>query len=86
MAKVQIEGEFGSLLGRLLQNRLRIRREIERFGDLWPVPMAEDHLAERTPFSREDEGPGAGVLARQTRFSSIPGPLTRYQPNLPRWW
>lgn len=86
MAKVQIEGNAGSLIGRLLQNRLRIRREIDRFGGAWPTMAAADHLAERTPFPREEEGPGAGVIARQTRFSSRPGPLGRYQPNLPAWW
>ena len=86
MAKVQIEGNAGSLIGRLLQNRLRIRREIERFGEAWSMMASTDHLAERTPFPRESEGPGAGKAARQSRFSSLPGPLKRYTSNLPAWW
>jgi hypothetical protein len=86
VAKVHIEGTAGSLLGRLLQSRLRLRREKDRFGGTWPPRAAADHLAERTPFPREDEGPGAGLLARQARFSSLPGPLGRYEPNLPGWW
>jgi hypothetical protein len=86
VAKVQIEGNAGSLIGRLLQNRLRIRREIERFGGAWSILAAADHLAERTPFPRDEEGPGAGKVARQTRFSSLPGPLKRYTSNLPAWW
>jgi hypothetical protein len=86
VAKVQIEGNTGSLIGRLLQNRLRIRREIERFGDAWATRASADHLAERTPFPRESEGPGAGKQARQSRFSSLPGPLKRYTSNLPAWW
>ena len=86
MAKVQIEGTAGSLIGRLLQNRLRIRREIERFGEAWSTPAAADHLAERTPFPRASEGPGAGKAARLSRFSCFPGPLRRYTSNLPAWW
>jgi hypothetical protein len=86
VAKVQIEGNAGSLIGRLLQSRLRIRRETDRFGGTWPQNAAADHLAERAPFPPEDEGPGAGRIARQSRFSSLPGPLGRYEPNLPAWW
>ena len=86
MAKVQIEGNTGSLIGRLLQNRLRVRREVERFGEAWMMSGAADHLAERRPFPRESEGPGAGKAARQARFSCMPGPLERYTSNLPAWW
>jgi hypothetical protein len=86
VAKVQIEGTAGSLIGRLLQNRLRVRREIERFGEAWEMTAAADHLAERTPFPRGSEGPGAGRAARQSRFSCFPGPLQRYTSNLPAWW
>jgi hypothetical protein len=86
VAKVHIEGNTGSLIGRLLQNQLRIRREVERFGEAGVLKASADHLAERTPFPRENEGPGAGKAARQTRFSCLPGPLTRYTSNLPAWW
>jgi hypothetical protein len=86
VAKVQIEGNAGSLISRLLQGRLRDHRETERFGGLWQKRPAADHLAERTPFPREEEGPGAGMVARHSRFSSQPGPLGRYEPNLPAWW
>lgn len=86
MARVQIEGNAGSLIGRLLQNRLRMRREIERFGEAWSMLASADHLAERTPFPRESEVPGAGKVARQSRFSCLPGPLKRYSVNLPAWW
>ena len=83
---MQIEGNTGSLIGRLLQNRLRVRREIERFGEAWSTTAAADHLAERRPFPRESEGPGAGQAARQSRFSTRPGPLDRYSVSLPAWW
>lgn len=86
MTKVQIEGNAGSLISQLLQGRLRAHREAERFGGRWQKRPAADHLAERTPFPREEEGPGAGLIARQSRFSSQPGPLGRYEPNLPAWW
>jgi hypothetical protein len=86
VAKVQIEGTAGSLIGRLLQNRLRVRREIERFGGAWSMTASADHLAERKPFPPGSEGPGAGKAARQCRFSSLPGPLQRYTSNLPAWW
>ena len=86
MAKVLIEGNAGGLISLLLQGRLRSHRENERFGGLAPRRIAADHLAERAPFPREKEGPGAGVVARQSRFGSQPGPLGRYEPNLPAWW
>jgi hypothetical protein len=86
VAKVRIEGNAASLIGQLLQSRLRARREKERFGATWPRRDAADHLSERRPFPREEEGPGAGRLARQARFSCLPGPLGRYEPNLPAWW
>ena len=86
MAKVLIEGNAGSLLSQLLQGRLRSHRESERFGGRAQARSAADHLAERAPFPREKEGPGAGLVARQARFSSRPGPLGRYEPNLPAWW
>jgi hypothetical protein len=86
MAKVVIEGNAASLLGRLLQSRLRLYKEAERFGGSWAQAMAADHLSERRPFPPEEEGPGAGRMARQWRFSCFPGPLGRYTPNLPAWW
>ena len=86
MARVEIEGNAASLIGLLLQSRLRARKESDRFGSTWPLKTAADHLSERRPFPPEDEGPGAGRIARQSRFSCLPGPLGRYTPNLPAWW
>ena len=31
-------------------------------------------------------GPGFCYLMRAHRFDGTPGPLARYQPNLPAWW
>lgn len=86
MAKIAIEGDARELLARLLQSELRRDRDARRFGGHRLGRGGTDHLAKRVPFPREHEGPGAGSLARLTRFSARPRPLERYQPNLPTWW